>query len=216
MRRAWLIFSLLIFACSSEAPRPLFAGHTESDFKYALNAIVGFVREGQIFCSGVIVDQSIITAAHCVIGEKQLSIGFYHDFLVDSGVFSVTHAAKPLLVDADQDLATVGIADTMPEHTSLLLSVEGPRLGERVYALGHPYGLGYTVTGGDVAVASRVGSPLFPMQRWLVATAPIAPGSSGGALVDDDFRVLGITSFLSGVSISGFVHTESIRRLLVK
>lgn len=73
-----------------------------------------------------------------------------------------------------------------------------PRVGERVIAIGSPVGLANTVSDGIVS-ASRVidGRELVQM------TAPISPGSSGGAVLDASGRVFAIsTLYVEGQALN--------------
>jgi S1-C subfamily serine protease len=73
-------------------------------------------------------------------------------------------------------------------------------LGERLYTIGNPSGLAYTVTSG-VFSGERGEGP----ERVLQTDAPINPGNSGGPLITEAGRVVGInTRVLRGVQGIGF------------
>ena len=92
-------------------------------------------------------------------------------------------------VDA-KDLPAVTFADTN--------KIE---VGDRVLAIGNPFGIGETVTSGIVsAKGRRVGilSDVKGFENFIQTDAAINPGNSGGALIDIDGRVIGInTAILS-------------------
>lgn len=72
--------------------------------------------------------------------------------------------------------------------------------GERLYTIGNPSGLAYSVTSGIFSGDRGSGD-----QRFLQTDAPINPGNSGGPLVTAAGRVVGInTKVLSGVQGIGF------------
>jgi S1-C subfamily serine protease len=76
----------------------------------------------------------------------------------------------------------------------------GLALGERLYTIGNPSGLTYTVTSGVFSGHRGQGS-----QRLLQTDAPINPGNSGGPLVTENGRVVGINSMvMRGVQGIGF------------
>ena len=109
-----------------------------------------------------------------------------------------THAAKMLGVDRAAGLALVKI-DAQDLAPISLGSLDDLSIGERAVAIGNPLGLagGPTVTAGIVSAFDRslTGSPNL---YGLVQTdAPIAPGSSGGALVDAAGRLIGITTAIA-------------------
>ena len=69
---------------------------------------------------------------------------------------------------------------------------ELPEVGSDVYVIGHPVGLGWTVTRGVVSATRKAGeagpTPLIQTD------AAISPGNSGGPLLDRDGRLLGVVS----------------------
>ena len=74
------------------------------------------------------------------------------------------------------------------------------RSGARVYTIGNPSGLAYTVTTGVVSGFREMnGKP------YVQTDAPINPGNSGGPLIDEQGRVIGINSMvMRGVTGIGF------------
>lgn len=80
---------------------------------------------------------------------------------------------------------------TLKPVAALRPSVE-LKVGERVYAIGNPRGLERSLSEGLLSgVRMRAGV------RIVQSTAPISPGSSGGALFDAQGRLIGITTFKS-------------------
>jgi S1-C subfamily serine protease len=70
------------------------------------------------------------------------------------------------------------------------------RVGDPTLAIGNPFGLDRTLTGGIVsALQRRITTPAGLTIRNVIQTdAPVTPGSSGGPLIDADGRVIGVTS----------------------
>mgnify|MGYP002629306263 FL=1 len=67
-------------------------------------------------------------------------------------------------------------------------------LGDAVFAVGNPHGLGWTLTRGDVSQLRRQnygGTAL----RVIQTSAAINPGNSGGGLYDDDGHLIGINTW---------------------
>lgn len=84
------------------------------------------------------------------------------------------------------------------------------RVGERVYTIGNPSGLAYTVTTGVVS-----GMRAMNGKTYVQTDAPINPGNSGGPLINEQGQVIGINSMvMRGVTGIGFaipidaVYTE--------
>ncbi|MCX7615404.1 MAG: trypsin-like peptidase domain-containing protein [Clostridiales bacterium] len=63
--------------------------------------------------------------------------------------------------------------------------------GQIIYTLGSPYGLESTISSGLIANPKR---SFGDGDTWIQISAPISPGSSGGALIDEYGNVVGITS----------------------
>jgi serine protease Do len=74
------------------------------------------------------------------------------------------------------------------------------RVSQRVYTIGNPSGLGYTVTTGVVS-----GMRELEGRTYVQTDAPINPGNSGGPLITEQGRVIGINSLvMRGVQGIGF------------
>jgi serine protease Do len=75
------------------------------------------------------------------------------------------------------------------------------QVGDRVLAIGNPFGIGETVTSGIVSATGRQVGILADVkgyENFIQTDAAINPGNSGGALVDIDGRLVGInTAILS-------------------
>ncbi|MEA1902328.1 MAG: trypsin-like peptidase domain-containing protein [Actinomycetota bacterium] len=136
-------------------------------------------------------DGYVITNHHVVDGASVVFVTF-----ADGGRFP----AEIIGTDPVTDLAVllVGRDDLIPIEIG---SSSGLAIGEPAVAVGNPLGLlgGPTVTSGVVSALNRSlnvsGSEIL---YGLVQTdAPIAPGSSGGALVDARARLIGITTAIA-------------------
>lgn len=69
-----------------------------------------------------------------------------------------------------------------------------PKLGGRVCAIGNQFGLGLSVTCGVASALHRTGTGFNPVEDFIQTDAVVNPGGSGGALVDDDGRLVGLVS----------------------
>jgi len=94
--------------------------------------------------------------------------------------------------DSDADIALLKIPGSgLP---CLPTRVTNPAVGERVVAIGSPLGLSQTVSEGIVSAVRVVRG-----RQLIQITAPISPGSSGGAVMDGAGRVFAIsTSYMGG------------------
>jgi len=116
-------------------------------------------------------------------------------FLVDGTKFDALHARNA----EHLDLALLQLPANHCPHVAIGRS-EGLAQGERLYTIGNPVGLNYSVTSGVFSGERTVGP-----HRYLQTDAPINPGNSGGPLLTEAGRVVGInTMVLRGTQGIGF------------
>lgn len=138
------------------------------------------------------------------------------NFHVIQSVVTAGRRARVVLADGSFDYAEiVGIA---PEYDLAVLKIDAPeaklhalpvgtsydlRVGQRVFAIGNPFGLDQTLTVGvisglDRSIRSLAGTPI---DGAIQTDAAINPGNSGGPLLDSAGRLIGINTAI--VSPSG-------------
>ena len=140
--------------------------------------------------SGVIIspDGYIVTNNHVVANAKEVTVT-----LADGRELP----ARVVGCDAQTDVAVIKVsAHNLPAITFALSSkVE---VGDRVLAIGNPFGIGETVTTGIISATGRRAGLGLAYEDFLQTDAAINPGNSGGALVDIEGRLVGInTAILS-------------------
>ena len=126
------------------------------------------------------------------------------------------YESRLLARDPDVDLALLSIDAT--GLTPLLPAPASPRVGEMVFAFGHPWGQRNTVTRGIVSALvtaqNRRGEKL-PVVR---SDVPLAPGNSGGPLVNAKGEVVGINAMIVGgdqsVSIASSVAIDFVKKAI--
>ncbi len=94
--------------------------------------------------------------------------------------------------DPKYDIAFIRVPqelNTNPVHLGISKPVTD---GEKVIAIGHPYGLKFTATEGIVSKAKRLHNGL----NYIQIDAAINPGNSGGPLVNQNGEVIGINTFI--------------------
>lgn len=136
--------------------------------------------------SGVIItkDGYILTNNHVVDHAKDVKVT-----LPDGREFT----AKVIGRDAKTDIAVVKIdAKNLP--TVPMADSHNVKVGDRVLAIGNPFGVGETVTSGIVSAKNRGGMGIEHYEDFIQTDAAINPGNSGGALVDIDGRLIGINT----------------------
>jgi serine protease Do len=115
--------------------------------------------------------------------------------LADGTQFDAVHASYAEHLD-------LALFQLPADHCPHVLpgSSTGLALGERLYTIGNPSGLAYTVTSGVFSGERGQGQ-----ERVLQTDAPINPGNSGGPLITQSGRVVGVnTRVLRGVQGIGF------------
>ena len=178
-------------------------GRELSELAAALRQSVVEVRtRGAGAGSGIIWSANglIVTNAHVAQTERATIV------LWDGRAFDGVVTAH----DPRRDLATIAIdpagaplaAATIGHPTDL-------RTGDVVVALGHPLGFTGAIAFGVVhAVDTRRGAP-----RWIRADIRLAPGNSGGPLVDVHGRVVGVNTLIAG-GLGVAVPTTTVTRFL--
>lgn len=130
-------------------------------------------------------DGWVVTNLHVIDGAAEAQVT-----LSDKRRFPVLEVVN---ASAGHDLALLHIAAQGLPVLRLGKS-EAVRAGDAVVAIGHPLGLEDTVSNGLVSAVREVGE-LTALQ----ISAPIAPGSSGGPLFNDQGEVIGVaTAILRG------------------
>ena len=140
--------------------------------------------------SGVIVSREghIITNHHVIAGQQQIRITLHG---------GKTYNATMVGEDSLLDIAVIKI-DSNDTFIPLKLGDSSlVEVGQLVFAIGNPFGLGETVTQGIISAKER---SLSDNQRDLFQTdAAINPGNSGGPLVNLTGEIIGINAAIFSV-----------------
>jgi serine protease DegQ len=136
--------------------------------------------------SGVIVSANgyILTNNHVVDGADEIEV-----------VLNDSRSARAQVIgtDPDTDLAILKIElDRLP--VIVLGDSDTAQVGDRVLAIGNPFGVGQTVTSGIVSALGRNQLGINTFENFIQTDAAINPGNSGGALVDTNGNLLGINT----------------------
>jgi len=140
--------------------------------------------------SGVIIssDGYIVTNNHVVDGATQVTVT-----LSDGREMTARVVGR----DPQTDVAVIKVqAKDLPAVT--FAPSRNVEVGDRVLAIGNPFGIGETVTTGIVSATGRRAGLGLAYEDFIQTDAAINPGNSGGALVDVEGRLVGInTAILS-------------------
>ncbi|MBS7260201.1 MAG: trypsin-like peptidase domain-containing protein [Treponema sp.] len=144
--------------------------------------------------SGSIIDKRgyILTNVHVIQNATKIYVS-----LSDG----TQYEAEVVGQDADSDLAVIKFDP--PEGVQLKTiqfgDSQGLRVGQKVIAIGNPYGLARTMTTG---IVSSLGRPLKDsatgriINNMIQTDAAINPGNSGGPLLDTNGRMIGINTMI--------------------
>jgi len=150
-------------------------------------------RIEQSLGSGVVIDAAkgyVVTNNHVVDGADDISVTL-HD--------GRTLAAKLVGTDPDTDVAVIQVPAENLTQIGLADSSK-VRMGDFVVAVGDPFGVGQSATGGMVSGVNRTGLGGRGFQNFIQTDAPINPGNSGGALVNLRGELVGINSQIYSTS----------------
>ena len=150
--------------------------------------------------SGAIIDDQghIVTNFHVVRGAETLEVT-----LPDKS----KHEAKVVGADPNNDLAVIQI--DVPKGTRLtaipLGTSKGLLVGQKVFAIGNPYGLERTMTTGIISSLGRsIQAENGRVIEDIIQTdAAINPGNSGGPLLNSQGQMIGINTAIFSPSSNG-------------
>jgi S1-C subfamily serine protease len=175
----------------------------------------GQIEEGQGSGSGSVIDGQghILTNFHVIDGAQKLTVNFGGE---------KTYPARVVGGDPDTDLAVIQVEAPRDALTVVPLG-DSDRLivGQKVLAIGNPFGLDRTLTTGVISGLQR---PIRarnnrPIEGAIQTDASINPGNSGGPLLDSHGRMIGINSQIlspSGASSGvGFAIPANIAKRIV-
>jgi S1-C subfamily serine protease len=146
-------------------------------------------REAEGAGSGAVLDREghIITNYHVIDGAKKIDVTL---------ASNATYPAELVGGDKEHDIAVLKIDAPAEELFPIELGrSDNLRVGQRVYALGNPFGWDGTMTTGIISslnrdLPSRVEGRL--MQALIQTDAAMNPGNSGGPLLDSNARMIGM------------------------
>ncbi len=119
------------------------------------------------------------------------------------------------------DIAVLRIAVGFKVPPPVPIGTSGDlKVGQKVFAIGNPFGLDWTLTTGIVSALDReLGSPGATIKHLIQTDAAINPGNSGGPLLDSAGRLIGINTAIyspSGANAGiGFaVPVDTVNRVV--
>lgn len=184
MRIIPFLLAVLLLSCAHTTPS---TKRTDPTKKAVANTVSLQKADGTVFCSGVVTNHVILTAAHCT----EVPFAIYAELQ--------TGESFPVNIDkvwVEQDIATL-IPKFRKLGKGIPLAKQGPDYGDDVFILGFPLGsYGLHLTRGIVSNPFTVDG-LRPDQHVFYHDGGTLRGNSGGPVLNKHGRIIGITSFIA-------------------
>ncbi len=101
-------------------------------------------------------------------------------------------SANIIGIDNNTDIAVLKIISDDKLNPIQIADSQNIKVGDRVLAIGNPYGIGISVSNGIISATGRdYGNPYLQL---IQTDAAINPGNSGGALINENGNLVGINS----------------------
>jgi putative serine protease PepD len=146
--------------------------------------------------SGFVFDDEgrVVTNYHVVRDADSVQVSYPGGRTVDADVVGVDPSTDVAVLDPEEDV-------DVPALT--LADSDEVEVGDPVVAIGSPFGLAGTVTAGIVSALDRtISAPVqgFGIDGVIQTDAAINSGNSGGPLLDEQARVIGINTQIQSTS----------------
>ncbi len=158
--------------------------------------------------SGVVLRPGLVaTAWHVIEPARRIDIRLSDGRILPARLLARDAASDIALLRVDARLPPIGIAPA-------------PQLAQPVCAIGNTFGLGLSVTCGVVSALNVTDAGFNPVEDFVQTDAAANPGSSGGALVDRQGRLVGMMSAIfasdgdTNIGVNFAVSTELLMRVV--
>jgi len=153
---------------------------------------LGAIAEGE--GSGTVIDRQghVLTNFHVIDGAREIQVTLYDGKTYEGQLVGVDPASDIAVLKIDAPAASL-VPVVFGNSTHLLV-------GQRVYAIGNPFGLERTLSTGIISSLNRT-IPSRRGQRTIKSIiqidAAINPGNSGGPLLDSKSRMIGMNTAIA-------------------
>ncbi len=165
--------------------------------------------------SGSVIDTRgyILTNYHVIENANRVFVTFWDKTKVEGEIIGI---------DIENDLSVLKV-ESMPSSTGVipLGKSEGLQVGQKVLAIGNPFGLDRTLTTGIVSGIERPvrSSRNIVIQNMIQTDASINPGNSGGPLLNRKGQLIGVNTMIyspseGSVGIGFAVPSATARRIV--
>jgi S1-C subfamily serine protease len=154
--------------------------------------------------SGFIIDKQghILTNNHVVEGAQSVEVALAN---------KKRYKAAVLGTDKAHDIALLQINNAPDLQPAVLADSSHLAVGQRVYAIGNPFGFQGTMTRGIISALRSVELPSgVKIDNAIQTDAAVNPGNSGGPLLNSHGEVIGITTMIAGNPNGGAAQSAGI------
>jgi Do/DeqQ family serine protease len=147
--------------------------------------------------SGIVFDKRgyILTNWHVVEKASRIKVILFDEEMYQAKIIGSSPELDlaVLKIEAENDLPTIKNGDS-----------DGLMIGEKVIAIGNPFGLSHTVTTGVVSAVSRsINTGERTYRDFIQTDASINPGNSGGPLLNIEGELIGVATAIYGHGAQG-------------
>ena len=155
--------------------------------------------------------------------------GYAMDYVVENEVTGIytkpkaVHKSVVLAIDADHDLAIITTKRReQPDHTWLRVANYNPKVGDKVFVVGHPSGLYFTFFDGMVSAIRETmphedGDEIGVAGPFVQVYSGIWHGNSGGPVISEKGEIVGIVSFGVDAPNQGFcIAPTAIKHFIIE
>ena len=175
---SWIFFSYdknrFVFAAGNSIESVVTIYSYNNNRNYANN-----IGSGVVFSK----DGYIVTNFHIISGSKFIKIKLNDGQELDANIIGGDANADiaVLKIQSNEELKPINISDS-----------NDLKIGDKVLAIGNPYGIGISVSSGIISATGRdYGNPYLEL---IQTDAAINPGNSGGALINENGNLIGINT----------------------
>lgn len=186
-----IILKYKCFSCDSIVSNEAYLKQKRDDnatiiFKRALQSIIEITADfsdKSTSGTGILLkDNFILTNAHIVSMDFEFALSICGNFKDDINNYNL----EIISIDEELDLALLKIENL--NYLPVFIEDIPVKTGEKVYAIGNAIGQGLSIVEGIVSDANRIVNGI----SYIMHTAPVNPGNSGGPLYNGTGKIIGM------------------------
>lgn len=207
-----ILFSVLLFGTEALSEQRLLEDVIEEVNPSVVNIVADTDDENQVLGAGIIVsaDGYIATNAHVTENAKKIII---------TTADGKEYQADLVGADTKTDISLLKVTHPLGFEPAHFADSEEVRVGNTVFAIGNPFGLGNSVSLGIISAKER-DIEKGPYDNFLQTDAAINQGNSGGPLFNMEGQIVGLNTAIfstDGINMGvGFATPSNIVQWVVE